>query len=161
MGLGQLVRSLHTRAPMWVHSAPATYTNAAHVIFNIRGGLVEILAMIEYCDLALTGATQTTLLIGAQIADAGAVALNAAGQFGMVVSPLGNTAKLASALVVQCPTLASVALARIGVVAGSRAIPAAAIAITWTMSVVAMAAGDRVSLHILYRPITVGAYIGA
>lgn len=148
-GLSQMVGDLWNRQLFVASTVPATYTNAAHTVLNITGGLALILAIIEYCDLALTGATQTRVAVNGNNMDAGAVAINAGGAQALVLSPLGNQAKEASDVAVEWPQIAAItAEAGRGILAGPT--PGT---IIWTFSVVAMNAADRVSLHVLYRKI--------
>ena len=133
-------------------SPPAFYTAAAHNIFAIVGGMVLIEQIIEYCDVDPVNATTTTIAVGAVGMDAGAVAINAAGALGIVVSPLDvAVAKIASALTVQAPSLLGFATNQ-GVIAGP------GVNITVTFATVMVAAG-RYSLHVVYRKIHPGARI--
>ncbi len=145
-GIAQLVTDLHEREVFIASSVPAFRAAAAIDIFDISGGLVLIKAIIEYCDTAMTNATTTTIAVGAVGMDAGAVAINAGGQFAIVVSPLdAAVAKIASALAVQAPSLLGFATNQ-GVVAGP------GVAITVTFATV-MDAANRWSLHVLYEKI--------
>ncbi len=151
-GLSQLVADLHNREMFVASSIPAFYAAAAQDIFAITGGLVIIHQILEYCDTAMTNATTTTIAVGAVGMDAGAVAINAGGQFATVVSPLdAAVAKVASVLAVQAPSLLGFATNQ-GVVAGP------GVNITVTFATV-MAAANRYSLHVLYEKIHPNALI--
>ena len=153
MAFGQELADLYQRQSFWVHSTPAIYANAAQDIFAITGGMVLIEQIIEYCDTAMNRATQSTLLVGAVAMDTGALAINAGGQFAIVVSPLNvAVAKIASALAVQAPSLLGFATNQ-GVIAGP------GVNITVTFSVVAMTTTDLYSLHVKYRKIRPNALI--
>jgi len=147
MAFGQELADLYQRQSFWVHSTPAIYTNAAHNIFAITGGMVLIEQIIEYCDTAMNGATQSRIAVGAVTMDGAAVAIDAGGQFAIVVSPLDAAVnKIASALAVQAPSLLGFATNQ-GVIAGP------GVNITATFSVVAMTTTDLYSLHVKYRKI--------
>ncbi|KKN52937.1 hypothetical protein LCGC14_0607380 [marine sediment metagenome] len=151
-GVAQLVTDLHERELFVASSTPAFRAAAAIDIFDITGGLVLIHSIIEYCDTAMTNATTTTISVGAVGMDAGAVAINAGGQFAIVVSPLNAAVvKVASVLAVQAPSLLGFATNQ-GVVAGP------GVAITVTFATV-MDAADRWSLHVLYEKIHPAALI--
>jgi hypothetical protein len=130
-----------------ISSVPATYTNAAHVIFTIQGGPILIYNLIEYLDTALGGATQTRLDVNGIFLDAGAVAINAGGIGASVVSPLSAArAKAASAVNAFVPNVAAATA-----IESLQGVVAPIGTITWTFSVVAMGALERVSLHMVYR----------
>ena len=151
-GISQLVEDIHNREMFVASSVPAFRAAAAIDIFDITGGLVIIHGMFEYCDTAMTNATTTTIAVGAVGMDAGAVAINAGGQFAIIVSPLdAAVAKVASTLAVQAPSLLGFATNQ-GVVAGP------GVAITVTFATV-MAAANRWSLHVLYEKIHPNALI--
>lgn len=147
MGMREDIAGIVQDRVRWIHSAPATYTNAAHNIFTIAGGPILILAIIEFLDTALGGATQTRVAVGGNACDAGAVAINAGGQYASVPSPLSAArAKAASAQLGFVPNVAAATAFEgiVGVVGGPGIV-------TWTFSVVAMGAAERVSLHMAYR----------
>ena len=155
MSYGQQLADLYNRQEHWVHSTPASYTNAAHNIFAITGGLVLITQILEFCDTAMTGATQSEILIGATALDAGGVAINAGGINAFVASPmdsLGVIVKVPSAVAGPSPSLLGFA-ATMGLVSGP------GVNIIVTFSVVAMNAADRYSLHVKYRKIHPNALI--
>lgn len=148
MSLSSLVAEVYNSKLFMAHSVPATYGAGAQNIFAITGGPVWIKAIYEYCDTALGGATTTRVAVGAVAMDVGAVAINAAGQFGIVVSPLdAAVAKVASALAVQMPSLLGYAT-NDGVIAGP------GVNIIWTFAGVAMGAAELVSLHVAYYKLT-------
>lgn len=155
MAFGQELADLYIRQEHWVHSTPAIYTNAAHNIFAITGGIVYITQILEYWDTAPNGATQSTLLIGAVAIDGGAVAINAGGLNAFVASPLdpaGAINKIDSAVAGPSPTL-------LGFAASSGIVCAPGVNITVTFSVVAMTTTDLYSLHVKYRKIHPNALI--
>ena len=153
MSYTQQIADLYNRQSQWVHTTPAIYTNAAHAMFAITGGMVLIEQNIEYCDTAMNGATQSTIIVGAVGMDTGALAINAGGALAIVVSPLDvAVAKIASALAVQAPSLLGFATNQ-GVVAGP------GVNITVTFSVVAMTTTDLYSLHVKYRKLHPNALI--
>lgn len=153
MGLASRIKSLSLGDLHIVSSVPAFYTAAAHNIFNITGGLVWIVGIIEYVDVDVVNATTTTIDIGAVSVDAGAVAINAAGALGIVTSPLRASAKAAAALAAPLPDeTALTANGGHGIIAGP------GVAITVTFATVMVAAG-RYSLHVIYRKIHPNALI--
>jgi hypothetical protein len=130
------------------HDVPATHGAGAYNAFAITGGPVWIRALLEYNDTAIGGATTTTIAVGAVGLDAGAVAIGAAAQYTLVVSPLdAAVAKIAPALAVQMPSLLGFAT-NIGVVAS------AGVNITVTFAGAAMGAAENVSYYVLYQKLT-------
>ena len=155
MSYTQQISDLYNRQEHWIHSTPAIYTNAAHAIFAITGGLVLITQILEYWDTAPNGATQSTLTIGATAIDGGAIVINGGGINAFVASPmdsLGVIAKIDSAVAGPSPSLLGFA-ATLGLVAGP------GLAINVTFSVVAMTTTDLYSLHVKYRKIHPNALI--
>lgn len=149
MSLSAIIKDSWGHELFAVKSAPAFYTAAAHNILVISGGPVHILALVEYLDTAMTNATTTAITINAVAMQTGAVAIGPGVANRMVVSPLScaaAVAKVAPALVTQCPSLLAMAAARIGIIA----VPGN---ITVTFATV-MAAADRYSLIALYRKLT-------
>jgi hypothetical protein len=128
---------------------PAIYAGgAAQPIFAITGGPVLITGILEYLDTELTLATQTHVMIGAVIMDDALAAIAPAGVGTVVVSPLMDAARVVvAALTAPMPSyLALVALAlTYGVAAGPGQ------NITWGFAGVDMAAGELISLHVMYR----------
>ncbi len=152
MSYGQEIANLWNRQSFWVNSTPSFYAAAAQDIFAITGGLVLIEQIIEYCDVDPVNATTTRITVGAVAMDVGAIAINAAGALGIVVSPMdAAVAKIASALAVQAPSLLGFATNQ-GVIAGP------GVNITVTFATV-MAAAGRYSLHVKYRKIHPNALI--
>lgn len=148
MGLSSVIKSSRVQNDFVFSSAPAFYTAAAHVICSVTGGPVWVKLVVEYCDTAMTNATTTTITgPGGAAMDAGAVAINAGGLGAIVVSPLHNGAKNASALADQWPDATGVATqAGFGMVWGLGDV-------TVTFATV-MATTDRYSLHIVYQKLS-------
>lgn len=145
MSTDGVVKQIYLSRDEWVHSVPATYGAGAHDIFDVLGGPVWIKALVESNDTAIAGATTTTVAAGAVGLDAGAVAIGAAAQYTMVVSPLNAAvAKIAPALTVQMPSLLGFAT-NIGIVMA----PGAAINVTFAG--VAMGGAERVSYYVCYQ----------
>jgi len=148
MGLSSLVRQISQQQLSWAHDAPATHGAGAYNAFAITGGPVWIRAFVEYNDTAIAGATTTTVAVGAVGLDAGAVAIGAAAQFTLVVSPLDvAVAKIAPALAVQMPSLLGFAT-NIGIVAS----PGVNIIVTFAGA--AMGALENVSYYVGYYKLT-------
>jgi hypothetical protein len=148
MGLSSLVAEILQKQPFVAHDVPATHGAGAYNAFAIYGGPVWIRALFEYNDTAIGGATTTTIAVGAVGLDAGAVAIGAAAQYTLVVSPLdAAVAKIAPALAVQMPSLLGFAT-NIGVVAS------AGVNITVTFAGAAMGAAERVSYYVVYQKLT-------
>ena len=144
MSLKGLVASIYETKLYVAHDVPATHAAGAYAAFAITGGPVWIKALIEHNDTATAGATTTTVAVGAVGLDAGALAIGAAAQFTLVVSPLdAAVAKIAPALAVQMPSLLGFAT-NIGVVAS------AGVNITVTFAGVAMGALELVSYYVVY-----------
>lgn len=155
MSYTQQLSDLYNRQEHWAHSAPATYTNAVHAIFNITGGLVYITQILEFLDTAMTGATQSEITIGVVAIDTGAIVINGGGINAFVASPMdpaGAIAKIDSALAGPSPSL-------LGFAASSGLICSPGQAINVEFTVVAMNAADRYSLHVKYRKIHPNALI--
>ena len=143
-GVAQLVADLHRRELFVASSVPAYYTAAAHNILVISGGLVRILALIEYQDVTVTNATTTRITVCGVAMEANAVDITDGNLF-VRCSPMDAAVNnAASALVSPCPTLLGQATNR-GIVAGP-----GNIAVTF---VTVMAAAGRYSLHALYEKI--------
>ena len=152
MSLLSVIKSARVQNDIVVSSAPAFYAAAAATIFNITGGPVWIKAMVEYLDTAMTNATTTTITVCGVAADAGAVAINAGAIGSVVVSPLSNNAKDASALAAQWPDATGVATqGGFGMIAGL-----GAIVVTFAT---VMAAANRYSLHVVYQKLSPDAII--
>jgi hypothetical protein len=145
MSLASEIKSIYQSALFIAHDIPATHGAGAYNAFAITGGPVWIKALIEFNDTAIGGATTTTIAVGAVGLDAGALAIGAAAQYTMVVSPLDvAVAKIAPALAVQMPSLLGFAT-NIGVVASQ------GVNITVTFAGAAMGAAERVSYYVVYQ----------
>ena len=148
--IAQIVADLHRRELFVASSIPAFYTAAAHNILVISGGLVRILALIEYQDVTVTNATTTIIAVCGVNMSSGALDI-ADGNLFLRCSPLDvNVASVASALVSPWPSVLAHATNR-GIVAGPGNI-------TVTFATV-MAAAGRYSLHALYEKIHENALI--
>jgi len=149
MSLKGLIAGIWTDKVNVIKSVPAIYgAGLLQPIFAITGGPVYITGIIEYCDTALVGATTTHVTIGGGLMDAALLALGAAAADTFVVSPLGNYVKLTpGAAIAPMPTLLALVAATLtfGVVAGPGQ------NIEWGFAGVAMAAGELVSLIVMYR----------
>ncbi len=146
-GIAQLIADMHNREMFIAQTLPASYGAGAQNVLAITGGMVLIHGIFEYLDTALGGATTTRVAVGAVACDVGAVAIDAGGQFAIVVSPLdAAVAKIASALAVQAPSLLGFATNQ-GVIAGP------GVNIVWTFAGAAMGGAERVSLHVLYEKV--------
>jgi len=156
MSYTQQIASLYSRGRQWAHSTPAFHGAGAEAIFAITGGIVLIEHIIEYCDTAMTNATQTFILIGATPLDSGTIVINGGGLGGLVASPMDPTgiiAKVDSALATSSPSI----LGYTGNIAGILSGPGVNIIVTF--GGVAMNAADRYSLHVAYRKIHPNALI--
>jgi len=149
-GIAQLVSALHERELFVASSIPAFYTAAAHTLLVISGGIVRILALIEYQDVTVTNATTTRITVDGVAMEAGAVDI-ADGNLFIRVSPMNAAvATIGSALVTPVPSVLGQATA-MGVVAGP-----GNIVVTF---VTVMAAAGRYSLHALYEKVSPNAQI--
>ena len=143
-GVAQLVADLHRREMFVASSIPAFYTAAAHNVLVISGGLVRIVALIEYQDVDVVNATTTIIAIAGVNMSANTLDIGNGNLF-IRCSPLDvNVNNIASALVSPSPTVLAQATNR-GVVAGPGNIQV-------TFATV-MANAGRYSLHALYEKI--------
>jgi hypothetical protein len=147
-GLKATVGDIYATKLFVAYRPGATYAAGAHNMFNIINGPVWIKAFLEYNETAIGGATTTTVAVGAVGLDAGAVAIGAAAQHTVVVSPLdAAVAKIAPALAVQMPSLLGFAT-NIGVVASP------GVAINVTFAGAAMGAAERVGYYCVYMKLS-------
>lgn len=152
MSLSKEIQSLDLRVDHVFSSIPAFYTAAAHTIGTITGGPVLIKLMVEYLDTAMSNVTTTTIDICGVNADNGAIAINAGAIGSVVVSPLCNQAKNASALAAIIPdATAQAADSGWGMVAGLGNIV--------VLFATVMANANRYSLHIVYQKLSAASLI--